>query len=81
MKLSEVWELYLQDKTLMGFSPITLSNYCIQINMLIKYLDDKDINEITMFDLKQYLIEKGSHLQKSSLGQRIRAIRSVFKTT
>lgn len=67
MNLSEVWKLYEQDKNIEGFSQKTLHNYRIQMNLLIRYFGKKDINEITIFDFKQYLIEKGSHLKPSSL--------------
>lgn len=79
MKLSEAWELYLADKQLEKFSPVTLESYRVQKNLLVRHFGDKDINEITIFDLKQYLIEKGGHLKASSLGARIRFIRAFFK--
>lgn len=78
MFLSEAWELYLTDKTIERYSVVTLHNYKIQINLLIRHFGDIDIEGITSIDLKNYLIEKGSHLKPSSLGQRIRAIRAFF---
>ncbi len=79
MNLLESWALYEQDKKLEGFSPATLKGYRIQLNLLSRYFGEKDINEITVFDLKQYLIEKGSHLKPSSLGMRIRFVRAFFR--
>ena len=79
MNISEAWEVYYQDKKLEGFSPTTLKGYKIQLNLLLRYLGDIDINEITIFNLKQYLIERGSHLKPSSLGVRIRFIRAFFR--
>lgn len=79
MNISEVWDLYYQDKILEGFSPNTLTGYKIQLNLLSRYFGEKDINEITIFNLKQYLIERGSHLKPSSLGARIRFIRAFFR--
>jgi len=78
MKLSEAWELYLADRTIERFSVATMQNYKIQINLLIRHFGDVDIEGITLLDLKNYLIEAGSHLKPSSLGQRIRAIRAFF---
>lgn len=79
MNLSEAWVLYEQDKQIEGFSQNTLGGYKTQMNMLVRHFGEKDLNDITVFDLKQYLVEKGSHLKPSSLGQRIRVIRAFFK--
>ena len=79
MHLSEAWSLYEIEKTLEGYSQTTLRNYNIQVNLLVRHFGEKDVNEITVLDLKQYLIQKGSHLKPSSLGQRIRAIRAFFR--
>ena len=79
MLLSEAWETYLADRTIERFSVVTMRNYKIQINLLIRHFGDIDIDTITNLDLKNYLIEKGSHLKPSSLGQRIRALRAFFR--
>lgn len=79
MNLKELWELYYQDKTLENFSIKTLKGYKTQCNLLIRYFGNKDIQKITVFDLKQYLIERGGHLKPSSLGMRIRFIRTFFR--
>jgi len=79
MKLSEAWGLYEQDKRIEGFSQTTLKGYKIQNNLLIRHFGDIDLDEITLQDLKTYLIEKGSHLKPASLGMRIRAIRAFFR--
>jgi len=79
MNLLEAWQLYEQDKTLEGHSQNTIHDYKIQLNMWYRYFGDKDIDTITVFDLKQFLVEKGSHLMLSSLGQRIRVMRSFFR--
>ena len=50
-----------------------------QMQLLIKYFEDININKITLIDLKNYLIEKGGHLKPSSLGMRIRFIRAFFR--
>jgi len=78
MLLSEAWQIYLADKTIERYSTVTLNNYRIQVNLLIRHFGDIDIEGITSVDLKNYLVEKGAHLMPSSLGQRIRAIRAFF---
>jgi integrase/recombinase XerD len=81
MLLSEAWSLYETDKTIEGFSPATLKGYRIQHNLLIRYFGDIDLDEITLQDLKTYLVEAGGHLKPSSLGMRIRFIRAFFRWT
>jgi len=78
MYLSEAWALYYADKTIERYSATTLKGYKIQTNMLIRHFGDIDIEDITMLGLKNYLIEKGSHLKPSSMGMRIRYIRAFF---
>lgn len=79
MLLSEASRLYLADKQLEGFSPHTLKGYKLQHELLIRYLSDIEIDDITLIDLKNYLVEAGGHLKPSSLGARIRAIRAFFR--
>ncbi len=59
MNLLEAWEIYYQDKKLEGYSDVTLKGYKLQTLLLTRYFEDKDINEINIFDLKQYLTERG----------------------
>ena len=79
MLISDASRLYLADKQLEGFSPHTLKGYKLQHELLIRYLSDIEIDEITLIDLKNYLVEAGGHLKPSSLGARIRAIRAFFR--
>ncbi len=79
MLLSEACRLYVADRQIEGFSSHTLKGYRIQINMLIAYFGDCDLDEISLPDLKDYLAEKGSHLKPSSLGMRIRVLRAFFR--
>ena len=79
MLLSEAWRLYAADKQIEGFSPATLRGYKIQLNLLVRYFGDIDIEEVTLVSLKTYLIDAGSHLKPSSLGARIRFIRAFFR--
>jgi len=79
MTFLKAWELYKQDKILEGLSAKTLRGYRIQINMLARYFgDERNINTIELHEIKQYLIEKCSHLKLSSLGYCIRSIRVFF---
>jgi len=81
MLLSEAWEKYRSDKRIEGYSSLTLKTYGFQCNLLKRYFGDIRIVDVTTNDLKQYLIKAGEHLQPSSLGHRIRFIKSLFKWT
>lgn len=81
MLLTEAWEKYQSDKKIEGYSPLTLKIYGYQFNLLMRYFDDFEMNEMTTDQLKEYLIHTGGHLKPSSLGHRIRFIRSLFKWT
>ncbi|MGA9290140.1 MAG: tyrosine-type recombinase/integrase [Anaerobacillus sp.] len=81
MLLSLVWEKYKLDKKIEGYSPLTLKTYYFQYNKLLCHFGDVDMNVITTDQLKAYLIEVGHHLKASSLGHRVRCIRSLFKWT
>lgn len=79
MKLSEVFTLYEEDKRLAGYSPNTLKAYALQMRLLIRSLGDINIGEITLFHLRRYLTEESERLKPSTIGARIRFIRSVFR--
>ncbi|MFS0751658.1 tyrosine-type recombinase/integrase [Oceanobacillus sp. 1P07AA] len=81
MLLSEAWDKYHSDKRIEGYSSLTLKMYGFQCNLLKRYFGDIRICDITTENLKQYLVEAGEHLKPSSLGHRIRFIRSLFKWT
>ncbi|MCM3595611.1 tyrosine-type recombinase/integrase [Metabacillus idriensis] len=81
MLLTEVWEKYQLDKTIEGYSVLTIKTYCFQFNLLLRYFGNVDINDITTNKLKGYLIDRGKHLKPSSLGHRVRCIRSLFRWT
>ena len=78
MVLTEAWKFYESDKRLLGYSHHTLTAYQIQVNLLIRYLGDVEIADITYVNLKEYLI-KQEHLKPASIGHRIRFIRSLFR--
>lgn len=79
MLLSEAWEKYYVDKKIEGYSLLTLKSYCLQFNMMVRYFGEIDTEEVSIDQLKSYLIEVGDHLKPSSLGHKVRFLRSFFK--
>lgn len=79
MKLSELLRLYEADKRILGFSMRTLKAYALQHKMLMQELGNLDITEVTLTMLKEYLAKQADHLKPSSLGHRIRFVRSLFR--
>src|SRR5690625_1335166 len=79
MLLSEAWRKYLSDKKIEGYSSLTLKMYGFQYKLLKRFFGDIRISEFTTEKFKQYLVEAGGHLKPSSLGHRIRFIKSLFK--
>ncbi|MCQ6563975.1 tyrosine-type recombinase/integrase [Paenibacillus mendelii] len=79
MKLKELWVLYEADKRILGFSPHTLKAYALQLKMLIGGIGDIEIEEIPLDLLKNYLSKQSERLKPSSLGHRIRFVRSLFR--
>ncbi|CAM4525716.1 integrase/recombinase XerD [Paenibacillus endophyticus] len=79
MILSELWRQYETDKRIQGFSPNTLKAYSLHLKMLVTELEDLDISEITLVLLKEYLAKQSERLKQSSLGHRIRFVRSLFR--
>lgn len=76
--LSEAWRKYESDKRIEGYSVLTMQNYKYQLYVLMRCYGDMDINNFTTDILKEYLVEKGRHLKPSSLGHRIRFLKSLF---
>lgn len=79
MDLSTVWKGYQADKQIEGYSPKTLTAYQLQSTLLIRYLGDVQIKEITTENLKHYLSDDGKELKPASLGHRVRFIKSLFR--
>ena len=79
MILSELWRLYEADKRIQGFSTSILKAYALQLKMLLRELGDLDISEVTLNLLKEYLAKQSDRLKPSSLGHRIRFVRSLFR--
>lgn len=53
--------------------------YHVQLSLLIRYLGDIKITDITTESIKLYLREVATELKASSLCHRIRLIKSLFK--
>jgi len=79
MNLLEAYELYENDKRFEGYKETTLEGYRWQNEKMYEYFGNKPVDEIMVFDLKRFLNEKYGHLKPSSLGARIRFIRSFFR--
>ena len=79
MLLSEAAKSYEADKRIEGFSPQTLNSYSLQAKLLVNYIGNTKMNDITIQHLKQYLAESSNELKPSSLSHRIRFIRSLFR--
>ncbi|MCM3625759.1 tyrosine-type recombinase/integrase [Paenibacillus glycanilyticus] len=79
MLISDLWSLYEADKRIQGFSTNTLRAYGLQLKILVKELGDLNITEVTLNLLKEYLAKQSNRLKPSSLGHRIRFIRSLFR--
>lgn len=79
MDLLEAYEHYYSDKRILGYSEHTLKGYKIQIGLLYRYIGDKSITDITYLDLKKYLASFTDKLKPSTIGHKVRFIRSIFK--
>jgi site-specific recombinase XerD len=79
MTLKELWMLYEADKRILGFSSHTMKAYFLQLNMLIRELGNLEIEEISLNMLKDYFARASERLKPSSLGHRIRFVRSLFR--
>lgn len=78
MRISEVWKLYLSDKTLEGYSKKTLAQYDLYCRLFIREMGDLDAKDMTLETLKRYLLMQG-HLKASSLGTRVRFLRALCR--
>ncbi|WHY54767.1 tyrosine-type recombinase/integrase [Peribacillus simplex] len=79
MNLTEVWSLYKADKQIQGYSPQTLKSYYVQFNLSVKSFGNISIQELSTNSLKVYLGKAAEKLKPSSLGHRIRFIKSLFR--
>jgi site-specific recombinase XerD len=79
MKLKDLWKMYEADKRILGFSQHTLKAYALQLKILVREIGDLEIEEISLNLLKEYLAKQSERLKPSSLGHRIRFVRSLFR--
>ncbi len=56
-----------------------IKNILFSINLLLRFFGDIDMNGFSTEKLKEYLIQSGEHLKPSSLGHRIRCVKSLFR--
>jgi len=77
--ISQAFLLYEKDKKIQGYSPKTLTAYRLQANLLIRYFGDVDINTITYEKLKDYLSKDYERLKPSSIGHRVRFLKSLYR--
>ena len=78
MQLSQASEGYLWARAQEGYSSYTLRAYRLQHSLLIRDLGDIDVSTVTLGHLREHLIHH-HHLKSSSRGQKIRAIKSLFR--
>jgi integrase/recombinase XerD len=79
LQLSKAWETYEADKRIEGFSPQTLRAYRLQAKLLIKFIEDVEIDTLTTAQIKEYLAKSSERLKPSSLAHRVRFIKSLFR--
>lgn len=77
MRLSEASERYLRVRLQEGFSPYTIKAYRLQYKVLIRDIGDLNADDVTLEALRDHLSNR-DHLKPSSLGHKIRAIKSLF---
>lgn len=77
MRISEASELYLNVRAQEGFSPHTIDAYRLQHQLLERDIGNVDIKDVTLPVLRDHL-NRNRHLKPSSLGHKIRAIKSLF---
>jgi integrase/recombinase XerD len=79
VKLTQAVALYDADKRLEGYSPHTLAAYAIQARLLVRAVGDVAITQLSTAVLKTYLSRDAERLKASSLGFRIRYLKSLFR--
>ncbi len=78
MRLSDASNRYLTLRAQEGYSPYTVKAYRVQHRLLIKDIGDVEIDTVTLEQLREHL-QQHMHLKASSLGHKVRAIKSLFK--
>lgn len=77
-RLAAATRLYLKHKKLEGYSPHTLKAYELQLRILRRELADRQLDHITLDDLRAHLAAH-AHLKPASLGHKVRSLRSFFR--
>ena len=70
--------LYLQSKKLEGLSEGTLKNYFYLLRKLVDFTY-KRVNEITLTDLRAFILKESEGLKQTSVNTKIMCIQSFFK--
>lgn len=79
MLVSEVWIRYKSDKQLEGNSPKTLEQYGMYSRLFIEHVGDMLIQDVTLKTMKDYLAKDAGRLMPSSIGNRMKYFRSVWR--
>lgn len=79
MILSEAWNAYESDKRLEGYSPHTLKAYRLQSQLMIRFIEDIEIEAVAFEHLKNFLAKDAERLKPSSIGHRVRFLKSLFR--
>lgn len=70
-------DIYANSMQLEGLAPGTIRNKCYSLKELNRYLE-KDINKISVADLKMYILHKQSNCKQSTLNTIITTIKAFF---
>lgn len=80
MRISEATEQFIYQRRAEGLSPMTLTAYRLQMGLLARAIGDREINDITLADLRAYIGGPAcEHLKPASVANRVRNIKSFFK--
>lgn len=77
MRLSEAVEAWCAQRLAEGYSHHTIDAYRLQMGLLQRALGDREIDQVTLADLRAY-VAGATHLKASSVAHRVRMIRSFF---
>ncbi len=79
MKMDDLWVDYVQDKRIEGYSENTIKTYEIQKNVFNRWIGDVEVEDITIRDLKSYILNSQQKLKSSSVEHRIKFLRTFFR--
>lgn len=77
--MSKAWGHYEKDKKYQKYSPATLKSYGLHMRLFVKHSGDRDVDDYTYFEMKDYLSKESERLKASSIITRIRFLRSFFR--